>query len=122
MQLFEVTVRGFGANLVHAKSRSAAKYDAYLSDAFSGMTFREFLGIVGVRRAGAPADDGYGRLRQHYPDACIPAPGTRIRAEGLTGTVLPALRPTSYVVFEPDGQGREAFVHPMSVELLEAAP
>lgn len=119
MLVFEVEVDHFGIGLVHAATAAKARYEAYLSDAFSHWTFREFLTHVKVRKAPDPESDGYERLRQQYPDAVIPKPGTRITAERLTGTVLPALRPTSYVVFQPDGQEREAFVHPMSVALLE---
>lgn len=119
MKVYCVTVPGYGSALYHARTPSAARYEAYLSDAFSHLTFREFVGLAGVRRA-APAGDGYARLRQQYPDAVIPEPGTKIRAEGLTGTVLPALRSTSYVIFQPDGQAREAMVHPASVALAEA--
>jgi len=104
--------------MVNAKSASAARYAAYLSNAFGDITFAAFLKMTTVHRA-QPLTDGYGWLRRQYPAACIPEPGTRIKAEGLTGTVLPCLRPCAYLVFEPDGQEREAFVHPMSVALLK---
>lgn len=119
MKVYAVEVWGLGIGLVHAKSSGAAKYSAFLSDAFSHLTFKEFLSISSARLHNGPLDDGYARLRQYYPSCCIPAPGARIKAEGLTGTVLPALRSTNYVVFQPDGQDREAFVHPASVTLAE---
>lgn len=119
MRCYCVTVHGWGSGLYHAESAGAAKYDAFLSDAFSHMRFSEFIRIAHAKLA-RPASDGYARLRLQYPSACIPEPGARIKAEGLTGTVLPALRSTSYVVFQPDGQSREAMVHPLSVSLLTA--
>ena len=118
MRVFEVTVKGYGSEKFNAVSAAAAKYDAYLSsDVFCDMPFGDFIKIARVRLA-ALSGDGYKHLRESYPRACIPAPGTKIKAEGLIGTVLPALRPTSYVIFQPDGQDREAHVHPMSVALL----
>lgn len=120
LKVYAVEVWGLGIGLYNAKSSGGAKYSAFLSDAFSHLTFKEFLGVCSARIHRDPVDDGYARLRQHYPDACIPAPGTRVKAEGLTGTVLPALRSTQYVIFQLDGQAREAFVHPDSVELLSA--
>lgn len=119
LRVYEVEVWGHGIGRYNAKSSGGAKYQAYLSDAFCHLTFKEFLGICSARLHKGIVDDGYSRLRQYYPSCCIPAPGTRIKAEGLTGTVLPALRSTSYVVFQPDGQNREAHVHPASVALLE---
>ena len=120
MRVYEVTVRGYGAQRYNATSASKARYSAYLSDVFCDMPFRDFLKIASVRSAGA-VPDGYTRLREYYRDCVIPSPGTRIIAEGLKGTVLPALRSTNYVVFQPDGQDREAFVHPKSVQLLVSA-
>lgn len=120
MRCYCVTVHGWGSSLYHAESAGGAKYAAFLSDAFSHMTFFEFIKIAHAKLA-KPTSDGYARLRLQYPTACIPEPGARIKAEGFTGTVLPALRLTSYVVFQPDGQkSREALVHPLSVSLLTA--
>lgn len=118
LKVYEVKVRGYGIGFYNAASSGAAKYSAYLNDAFSHLTFKEFLSVCSARLHRDPVNDGYGRLRQHYPDCCIPEPGSRIKAEGLTGTVLPALRSTNYVVFQPDGQTREACVHPASVALI----
>tara|TARA_R110000787_G_scaffold3148_4_gene12646 strand:- start:39019 stop:39408 length:390 start_codon:yes stop_codon:yes gene_type:complete len=121
MEIYEVSVQGFGTRLIHATSSAKAKYDAYLSDVFSDMQFRDFLKIVSARKHHGVVPDGYTRLREQYPSAIIPAPGTRIAAEGMRGTVLAAVRPTAYVVFQPDLMEREAFVHPMSVQLLAEA-
>ncbi len=120
MRPYEVEVRGLGTSTYNAASAAAAKYAAYCSDAFDHLTFKEFLGICSARLCRHDVPDGYDRLRQYYPSCCIPAPGTRIKAEGFTGTVLPALRSTQYVIFQPDGQTREARVHPASVALLMA--
>lgn len=117
MQVYEVEVAGYGSKLVNAVSAAAAKYDAFLCDAFSHMKFFDFIKITVARKVPAPASDGYETLRRNYPSACIPKPGTRIEAEGLTGVVLPALKPTSYVLFQPDGSSRVAIVHPASVAL-----
>jgi hypothetical protein len=121
LRVYDVEVWGAGIGRYNATSSGAAKYAAYLSDAFCHLTFKEFLGISSARLHRDPVNDGYARLRQYYPDCCIPEPGARIKAEGLTGTVLPALRSTQYVVFQPDGQTREAFVHPASVTLATRA-
>lgn len=121
MEIYEVSVQGFGTRLIHATSSAKAKYDAYLSDVFSDMQFRDFLKIVSARKHHGVVPDGYTHLREQYPSAIIPAPGTRIAAEGMRGTVLCAVRPTAYVVFQPDLMEREAFVHPMSVQLLAEA-
>lgn len=117
LNVYEITVDGYGTILRNAKSPASAKYDAFLSDAFSHMTFKNFLKIANARKAKGEVSGGYEQLRRDYPSSVIPEPGTRITAEGLTGTVLPALGPTNYVVFQPDGQDREARVHPMSVAL-----
>ena len=117
IRVYDVEVRGYGTGAVLAASPSKARYSAYLSDAFDHLTFGQFLKLCSVRLAPIQPGDGYERLRSQYPFCCIPNPGTRIRAEGYTGTVLPAVRATSYVIFQPDGKEHEVRVHPMSVEL-----
>lgn len=125
LRQYEVTVEGYGSARYRAASRGKAMYEAYLSDAFSHLTFGEFMKIANARAAHPATDcgcDGYTRAREQYPDATIPKPGTRIKAEGLTGVVLRPSGPTCYVHFQPDGEEREAFVHPLSVQLAEPTP
>ncbi|WP_417491833.1 hypothetical protein [Maricaulis sp.] len=119
MRRYDVTVGIDGTFTVLAATRSKAVYELFLDwSEWGDMTFGDFLRRCSARLAASqPASDGYERLRTYYPGAIIPAPGTRITAEGLTGTVLPALRSTQYVIFQPDGLEREALVHPASVQL-----
>lgn len=117
IRLYEVTVAGFGAGKVLAASPSKARYAAYRGDAFEHLTFGHFQKLCRVRLASGDHSDGYERLRSQYPSCAIPAPGTRIKAEGYTGTMLPSPGPTNYVVFQPDARENEVRVHPMSVEL-----
>lgn len=122
MRVYKVTVQGYGSETFLATSNGGAKYVAYCCDAFSHLTFKDFLKRCSARLEAASEDDGYGDLRRYYPTATIPAPGTRIHAEGLTGVVLPAVRRTNYVSFQPDGEERIANVHPLSVRIADAAP
>ena len=117
IRLYEVTVDGYGVGKVLAASPAKARYAAYRNDAFDQFTFRQFQNICRVRLARPSDSDGYERLRSQYPACVIPAPGTRIKAEGHVGTTLPPAGPTSYVVFQPDGKEYEVHVHPLSVEL-----
>lgn len=118
IRVWSVTVEGYGSANFNAVSRGKAMAEAWRSSAFDGWSFKEFIQRARCKLAPSLADDGYGPLRQSYPDCCIPKPGTRISAEGLTGTVLPAVEPTSYVIFQVDGREDFSCVHPASVATL----
>lgn len=57
MRQWWVSVRGCGERLYVARSRSAAKYEAYSCSAFDHLTFAEFLKIVTVSRWTAVSPD-----------------------------------------------------------------
>ena len=120
IRLYEVEVQGYGTGNVLAASPSKARYSAFLSDAFGHLTFGRFQKMTRVRLACPTASDGYAWLRSQYPNCTIPKPGTRIKAEGYAGTMLPAPHRTNYVIFQPDGKDHEVRVHPMSVKLESA--
>lgn len=118
---YEVSVDGFARQYYYALSPAQARYDCFLSykSAYEETTFKEFLKRSSIRRCELlhPEDDGYANLRRNYPNACIPKPGTRIKAEGYTGIVLAAHSAVNYVQFFSDQHRKKVNVHPSSVEL-----
>jgi hypothetical protein len=121
LRRYEVTVDGFDGRYYYALSPAKARYDCFLDYrcAYTETTFKEFLKRSSIRRCDLvhPEDDGYANLRRNYPNACIPKPGTRIKAEGHTGIVLAAHSSVNYVQFFSDQHRQKVNVHPSSVEL-----
>lgn len=127
--LFEVTVQPYGSSVIAARTRSAAVYARFLdyTDAFD-CTFRDFLGIVLVRRAGPtrPVCDPYAYVRRNYGVGLDH--GTRVtitgegpELEGRAGTVIhPGRDHTAYAHVVLDGDDHSITVHPFSVVVVPA--
>lgn len=118
---YEVTVPGYGTEMVAAKSAAGARYRAYL-DAFDGLTFAEFLrlGVTVrlVRGAIGPGRDGYAYIRRTYGVDVRIGDTVRLRNEGgASGALCPVIYPGSstahvHVIFD----GQPVIVHPLHVE------
>lgn len=115
--LYDVAVQGYGAAVITAPSRGKALASAWRSDAFSGISFRDFLKIASAKNREAPLeDDGYGYVRRHY--GVNPQIGQRVRCfRGLTtcgrpGTVLYPGKCTAHVRVLFDGWDHPSNVHP----------
>lgn len=125
MRLYAIEVDRYGCGYVNARSRSGAVYSAFLSDAFSSYSFKEFLQHLKPKArlaAQAPADDGYGYVRRAY--GVDPKIGQRVRlrhegrSSGREGVVLYPGASTAHVLTLLDGDKEPVIVHPMNVELL----
>lgn len=127
---YAVTVDGFEQPMtVSARSTSAARYDAWLSvsEFWGDLSFRDFLGMAQVRSCAPPSrdKDGYGYVRRAY--GVDPTIGQRVRlknehtSSGLEGEVVYPGPSTAHVHVVIDGRDHAVSVHPMNVELLEAA-
>ena len=127
--LFEVTVQPYGSSVIAARSRSAAVYARFLdyTDAFD-CTFREFLRVVSVRRAGPtrPVGDPYAYVRRNYGvdldhGTRVTITGEGPELEGRPGTVIhPGRDHTAYAHVVLDGDDHSIAVHPFSVVVVPA--
>ncbi|BCI69977.1 hypothetical protein SPKIRA_08070 [Sphingomonas paucimobilis] len=127
--LFEVTVQPYGSSVIAARSRSAAVYARFLdyTDAFD-CTFRDFLRLASVRRAGPtrPVGDPYAYVRRNYGVALDHGTRVTITGEGReledrAGTVIhPGRDHTAYAHVVLDGDDHPITVHPFSVVVLPA--
>ena len=112
-----------------APSRGAARFEAFrhVSDVWD-IDFRSFLAICSVRRASAPAVDGYDYVRRAYNVDARLGRRVTIKNEGrdLNGRggviVYPNKSSTAYVHVVLDGESRVSIVHPRSVDLIDPAP
>lgn len=124
MRLWDVTVEGYGTSPVYARSRAAAIYQAFLSDAFSSYRFGQFIRIARARaRPTTPEPDGYDYVRRNYNLDCKVGQRCRIKNEGPSwngkeGVVLYPGPSTAHVHILVDGMDHISHVHPYSVELL----
>lgn len=124
-KIYEVEVSGYGTAIHTGKSSGQARAEAFRSDAFSHLTFRQFLGISRVRRVRTPlTDDGYGYVRRAYDVS--PHIGQRVRLQnegsywnGRLGTVIYPGPSTAHVRVVMDGESIPVSVHPLNVVLLE---
>ena len=123
--LFEVSVEGYDATIVAARTRGAAIYDTFLSytDCWPDITFREWLGLCRARKlaTGHPRADAYDYVRRN--DGRDIRHGTRVSItgegrdlEGKLGTVVhPNRDSTAYAHVVLDGTTHAIIVHPYSV-------
>ncbi|MGU3417694.1 hypothetical protein [Methylobacterium sp. D54C] len=123
IRLYDVTFRMWGQSYtrpVSARSSAAARYRAYL-DADLSMPFSEYLRAASVRLSSdAPADDGYGYIRQAYK--VDPRIGQRVTLrnegkdwEGREGEIVYPGTSRQYVHVMFDDLDNPVVVHPLSV-------
>lgn len=101
-----------------ARTAGQARYAAYIdaTDVCPDLTFRKWLQISRVTRAGTPpCPDGYDYIRRRYPDCYSPKIGERVTGEGITGTVIYPGETTCYVHVLPEGQNHHVVMHPAYV-------
>jgi len=122
-KLYDVSVSGYGSEVITAPSRGKALSAAFRSDAFNAWTFKEFLKeATAYLRVNAPPDDGYGYVRQRYD--VDPKIGQRVTcagcgaSAGLSGTVLYPGRSTASVLVLFDGREDPSNVHPTDLEYV----
>lgn len=119
-----VTVDGYGQSEIFARSRGKALADAWRCDAFSHVTFKQFLSMAKATTGSQHGDslfegDGYAYVRRAYPDSYNPKLGERINAEGTIGTVVaPEGGHACYVHFVSDASNSVRVCHPMGVTTL----
>ncbi|MFN3675440.1 MAG: hypothetical protein ACK4TC_05620 [Sphingomonas pseudosanguinis] len=124
--LFQVTVEGYDPFIVAARSRSAARYSAFLD--WTDGKFGDFLRRVSIRRALPtcivvdPYDyvrRNYGRDIRHGTRVTITGEGPGL--EGAKGTVIhPGRDSTAYAHVVLDGANHAVTIHPLSI-IVEAA-
>lgn len=123
-RLFDVSVEGYDAFTVAARTRGAALYDRWrdFREVWPDCTFRRWLDVARVRgTARAIGPDPYDYVRRNY-DRDI-RHGTRVTItgegrdlEGRAGTVIhPGRTSTSYAHVVLDGDDHAIIVHPYSV-------
>lgn len=121
---YAVKVRGFPANTLSARSRSAAVYDSFLSyrDAWS-CSFGEFLRMVeSARLCDVPANDGYDYIRRNYGVDVKPGDRVGFQGEGRLNKLLASVvypgPSTAHVRVIVDGDKYVVTVHPSSIVVL----
>jgi hypothetical protein len=124
-RLYEVSIEGFGASVLSARSRGAAIYSRYLdfTDAYD-VSFRTFLGCARARVVPGAWPDPYEYVRHYYGVDVRHGKRVAIRDEGADlegrqGTVVhPGRDSTAYVYVVLDGDEHASIVHPRSLALL----
>ncbi|WP_232629189.1 hypothetical protein [Methylobacterium sp. Leaf118] len=125
--LYDVSVQGYGTEVITAPSRGKALAAAWRSDAFSHISFGAFLRITSLRRREVPpTDDGYGYVRQRYE--VDPQVGQRVTytgcgsSQGQAGTILYPGKCTAHVLVLIDGREHPVGVHPTDLAYSAPAP
>ena len=124
--LWNVTVAGYGTEIITAPTRGKALSKAWCNDVFDRYPFGDFLRICRVTKRREPVpreDDGYDYIRRAYGVDPTIGQRLRLRNEGpewadREGTVLYPGRSTAHVHVVMDGEGYRIIVHPDNVILL----
>ena len=124
LQLYEVTVPGYGSAHFYAESPAAAKAAAYHNDAFSHLTFCDFLKLEpSARLSAVPTPDGYDYVRRRYELDIRVGDRVRIKNEGprwngREGVVLYPGPHTAHVRALMDEAGYPSWIHPRSIDVM----
>lgn len=126
---YRVQVGSYGSEMIAAKSRSQAVANAWRSDAFSHLSFKEFLTHLRPRayvvKDLPKHNDGYSYVRRVY--GVDPTIGQRVTVKdegswnGKLGTVVFPGPSTAHVHVVFDGLNHALIVHPSSV-VLDPSP
>lgn len=120
-KLYDVTVQGYGTEVMTARSASAVRAAAWRSDAFRHISFGDFMGMCRVKARTEPlASDGYDYVRSHY--GVNPQVGQRVRLPATCGgepdregaVVYPG-QSTACIHVLVDGRNHSSLFHPSDV-------
>lgn len=125
---YEISVDGFPPFVRGAVSRGRALADALsgFREPYPDTTFGEFLRKARVRLCAPPPDDGYDYVRDTYGVPVQLDQRVRLvnegRLSGREGSVVYPGSGRNYVHVLLDGEARPSIVHPLSIEIVGAAP
>ncbi len=123
MHMFDIQIDGQNAGTVSARSRSAARYQAFL-DMDSSQHFGYMCKFISVRKRNSPPpNDGYDYVRKAYKIAPFKI-GDRCRLKdegswtGREGVIVYPGTSTAHIHVFIDGEKHISHVHPFSVEII----
>lgn len=125
-KLYDVTVTGYGTEVMTGRSPSAVRAAAWRSSAFGHISFGDFMKMCRVKTRTEPlVSDGYSYVRRQY--GVDPQLGQRVRMPATCGgmpdregVVTYPGESTACVHVLVDGQDHSSLFHPSDVVFPEA--